>query len=238
MLLHPILLAILQLMPAIILIAYGLIRQRKGSKQGKRGEHGIRVYLDMLVMLLPATLLYWASMQLLPAGPLHSYAYFLIKLVLFVMPALLIIRYRGYRLGDFGITRERMRLSLLLGLGFLVITALVSALLFTNPIQLDLYMFMTFSVPMFLDAFNEEFIFRGVFFLFAYRNTKHLPLSYAVSMLLAFAWHPFELVRMIPVFVQGTLLAYVLYRSGNITGAWVSHGINRSLISVFIRLLR
>jgi membrane protease YdiL (CAAX protease family) len=228
--LHPVVLAIVSLMPAFILIAYGWLRQRK------LGKH--KVYLDMLLMLVPATFLYYPLMWSLPESPLNSYAYFFIKLVLFTLPALLIIRYRGYNLEDFGITKERFRLSMLLGLGFLIVTALVSALIFSNAIDLDLFMIATWSVPMFLDAFNEEFIFRGVFFLFAYKNTRHLPLSYAVSMLLAFAWHPFELARMVPVFVQGTLLSYVMYKSGNISGAWVSHGINRSLINVFIRLLK
>lgn len=97
---------------------------------------------------------------------------------------------------------------------------------------------MIWSIPLFFDAFNEEFLFRGVFFLFAYKNTENLPLAYIVSMMVAFAWHPeFTLFRMVPVFVQGTLLCYLLYKSKNIHGAWISHGINRTSWSVVAQLL-
>jgi membrane protease YdiL (CAAX protease family) len=91
---------------------------------------------------------------------------------------------------------------------------------------------MIWSIPLFLDAFNDEFLFRGVFFLFAYKNTENLPLAYIVSMMIAFAWHPLTPFRMVPVFVQGTLLCYLLYKSKNIHGAWISHGINRTSGSV------
>ena len=98
--------------------------------------------------------------------------------------------------------------------------------------------FLTWGIPLFFDAFNEEFMFRGIFFLFALKNTKNLALAYVVSMILAFAWHPeFTMFRMIPVFVQGTLLCYLLYKSENIFGAWISHGINRTLASVLAQLL-
>jgi membrane protease YdiL (CAAX protease family) len=97
---------------------------------------------------------------------------------------------------------------------------------------------MIWCIPLFLDAFNEEFLFRGVFFLFAYKNTENLPLAYIISMTTAFAWHSeFTLFRMVPVFVQGTLLYYLLYKSKIIHGAWISQGINRTSGSVVAQLL-
>jgi hypothetical protein len=175
----------------------------------------------------------------------------------------------------------------------LIITTLTNAILFIqNPEMMRAWssqfvspsnLIMIWSIPLFFDAFNEEFLFRGIFFFFAYKNTENLPLAYIVSMMVAFAWHPeFTLFRIIPIFVQGTLLCYtqhrhklrfllaesnryhlqtrtqvllhydlgglkklnlwrcevyLLYKSKNIHGAWISHGINRTSGSVVAQLL-
>ena len=225
-----------QLIPAIILIAYGLLRQRTAQP-----------YFDMLVMALPATLFYGALMRNLPGSDLWWYFYLLGKSVLFLLPGLILIKLRGYAVSEFGITKEGLRLSLLLGFGILIITTLTSATtILLNPAttQFNLWDFtipsniILISIPFFFDAFNEEFLFRGVFFFFAYNNTKNVWLSYIVSIMFAFAWHPeFTLFRMVPVFVQGTLLCYLLYKSKNIHGAWISHGINRTTGSLLARFL-
>lgn len=223
---YPLKLGVLQLLPAIILIVYGLIKQKNHQ-----------VYLDMLLMILPATLFYGILMNNLPTGIFEWYFYFFAKIILFLLPGIIIIKFRKYKLSDFGITKKRLKLSLFLGFGVLIITAITNAIIFSLQGSSSLPLFLTWSIPLFFDAFNEEFMFRGVFFLFAFKNTKNLVLSYVVSMILAVAWHPLTLIRMIPVFVQGTLLCYLLYKSKNIFGAGVSHGINRTLGSVVAQLL-
>jgi membrane protease YdiL (CAAX protease family) len=228
---------VLQIIPAIILIAYGLIKQKR-----------LQVYFDMLLMALPATLFYGISMGILPKGLFEWYFYFFAKVVLFLLPGLIIIRLRRYKLSDFGITKEGLKLSLLLGFGILIITTLTNAIIFIqNPEMMQAWssqfvspsnLITIWSIPLFFDAFNEEFLFRGIFFFFAYKNTENLPLAYIVSMMVALAWHPeFTLFRIIPIFVQGTLLCYLLYKSKNIHGAWISHGINRTSGSVVAQLL-
>jgi membrane protease YdiL (CAAX protease family) len=228
---------VLQIIPAIILIAYGLVKQKR-----------FQVYFDMLLMALPATLFYGILMRILPEGLFEWYFYFFAKVVLFLLPGLIIIRLRKYKLRDFGITKEGLKLSLLLGFGILIITTLTNAILFIQNPEMTLAwssqfvspsnLIMIWSIPLFFDAFNEEFLFRGIFFFFAYKNTENLPLAYIVSMMVAFAWHPeFTLFRIIPIFVQGTLLCYLLYKSKNIHGAWISHGINRTSGSVVAQLL-
>jgi len=226
---YSVLMGVLQLIPAVALVAYGLAKQNK-----------CRPYLDMLLMALPATLLYGAVMNSLPGGFFEWYFYFFAKVALFVLPGLIIIKVRGYKLSDFGLTKKKLGLSLALGSGFLIITTVVNALVFSasGPTTIfGLSWIMEWSVPLFFDAFNEEFLFRGIFFLFAYKNTGSLALSYVASMVMAFAWHPLTLVRMIPVLVQGTLMCYILYKTKNIGGAWISHGINRSLGSIAAQLL-
>lgn len=67
---------------------------------------------------------------------------------------------------------------------------------------------------------------------------QSIALSYIVSMVAAVSWHPeFAVFRMVPVFVPRTLLCYLLYKSKNIHGAWISHGINRTSSSVVARPL-
>ena len=227
----------LQIIPAIILIVYGLVKQKR-----------FQPYFDMLLMTLPAIVFYGIFMRFLLEGPFEWYFYLLGKVILFLLPGLIIIRLRRYKLSDFGITKEGLRLSLILCFGILIITTLTNAVIFIqNPEMMQAWtsqfvspsdLVMIWSIPLLLDAFNEEFLFRGVFFLFAYKNTENLPLAYIVSMMVAFAWHPeFTLFRMVPVFVQGTLLCYLLYKSKNIHGAWISHGINRTSGSVVAQLL-
>ena len=61
-------------------------------------------YLDMLLMILPATLFYGVAMSNLPAGVFQGYFYLLAKTILFLLPGLVVIKLRKYRLNDFGIT--------------------------------------------------------------------------------------------------------------------------------------
>ncbi|MCK4476814.1 MAG: CPBP family intramembrane metalloprotease [Methanophagales archaeon] len=233
---YPLIIGAIQIIPAIILIVYGLVKQKR-----------FQVYFDMLLMALPATLFYGIFMRILPEGLFEWYFYFFAKAILFLLPGLIIIRLRKYKLRDFGITKERLRLSLLLGFGILIITTLTNAIIFIQNPEMTLAwssqfvspsnLIMIWSIPLFFDAFNEEFLFRGIFFFFAYKNTENLPLAYIVSMMVAFAWHPLTPFRMVPVFIQGTLLCYLLYKSKNIHGAWICHGINRTSSSVVAQLL-
>lgn len=94
MLMNPIVIGIPQIIPAIILIAYGWVKQKK-----------YRVYFDMLLMTLPAALFYWIFMRNLPEGLFHSYFYLFVKVILFVLPGFVIIKLRKYKSSDFGITR-------------------------------------------------------------------------------------------------------------------------------------
>jgi len=103
---YPILIGVFQLIPAIILMAYGATNQKR-----------VQPYFDMLVMALPATLFYGLLMRNLPGGLFEWYFYFIAKFVLFLVPGLILIQLRNYELSEFCITKEGLRLSLLLGFG-------------------------------------------------------------------------------------------------------------------------
>ena len=140
---------ILQIIPALILLVYGWFKQKE-----------YRVYFDMLLMIVPATLFYNMFIRVaVSTGVFSFYLYFLSKVILFVLPGLITIKLRKYKLSDFGITRKNLRSSLLLGFGFLIITALTDAVMFSVTLSINLFTFVTLSVPLFFDAFNEEFLF-------------------------------------------------------------------------------
>ena len=216
----------LQLLPVIILIAYGYWKKNA------------RPYLIMLAMLLPAVVLYpfLIRIYLIPAG-FGSWNYFFMKLVLFVVPGFLLIRH--FRLGwkSFGMTMERMKYSIGLGLLMLLATALFNSVLWTSAAAIDLSFFLVFALPMFLDAFSEEFLFRGAYFMFAWKRGTNVWLAFIASTLLTIAWHPLEPVRMIPAVFQGSLFCLLLYKTQNLTGAWVSHGLNRSVVQLLSRVI-
>jgi len=215
----------LQLLPAIILIAYGHWRRKA------------RIYWIMLAMLLPAVVLYPFLMSLSPFPGFGSWYYFLAKLLLFVVPGFLLIRH--FRLGwnGFGITMKRMKCSIGIGLLVLVATVVFNSLIWDSTTLIDLSFLLTFSIPLFLDAFNEEFLFRGAYFMFAWKKGTNVWLAFAASTLLTIAWHPLELARLVPSVFQGSLFCLLLYKSENITGAWVSHGLNRSVVQVLSRFV-
>lgn len=226
---------VLQTLPAIILIIYGILKQKRSQP-----------YFDMLLMVIPAILFYRILLGHLPEWDFKWYYYLFGKILLFLLPGLIIIKFRKYDFDDFGITKKGLRLSFLLGFSILIITTLTNATIYLLNPQTTLSNIWDFtipsnitliSIPLFFDAFTEEFLFRGVFFFFAYKNTNSITLSYIVSMMAAFSWHTdFTVFRMVPVLVQGTLLCYLLYKSKNIYGAWISHGINRTSSSVVTRL--
>jgi hypothetical protein len=219
----------LQLLPALILIAYGYWKMKKY----------IKTHIIILAMLLPAVILYPALIGFGPLmGPgLGSWGYFIIKLLLFVAPGFILIKHLHLDWKDFGITRKRLKYSIGIGLLVLAATALFNSLLRDSTAAIDLPFFLTFSIPLFLDAFNEEFLFRGAFFLFAWKKGTNVWIAFIASTILTIAWHPLELARLAPSVLQGSLLCLLLYKSGNITGAWVSHGLNRSVVQALGRFI-
>jgi len=196
-----------------------------------------RPFWDLLLMSLPSAVLYTWFIGKITTLALHAYFYASIKFILFVLPGLVIMELHGYELGEFGLTRKRLILSLYLGLGVLLVTMFFYAFILPEVEYFAPVSFFTFSIPMFLDAFNEEFLFRSVYFLFVYKKSDNLWLAFAASSLVTILWHPFEPIRITTAFVQGALLCYVFYRSKNIVGPWVSHGLNRTFVQLLGRLL-
>ncbi|MFQ6136795.1 MAG: type II CAAX prenyl endopeptidase Rce1 family protein [Candidatus Hydrothermarchaeales archaeon] len=226
---NPLLMQATLAVPIILLLVYGYVRQREN----------LRTYFDILLMVLPAVILYPSVARLVPNNASYAtYVYMVLNFIIFVVPAAIVIWSLGYSLRDFGITKDKVELSILLGLGALAITSIFVALIvpFSPPPFRFSHIF-TMSLPMFLDAFREELYFRGILFFFVYKNSKDLALSYMVSIATFLLWHQWQPISLVIAFVQGTLMCYILYKSENITGAWASRGVDKTLSILVARVI-
>jgi len=164
--------------------------------------------------------------------------YFLGKLILFTIIPFVIILYiekwnikKGIQ--KLGIRKEKIVMSILLGLVAVVITVVIALIIFepgsTSPL---------WKIIMFFEAFNEEFLFRGVLLLYLWKITD-LKIAYTTSTLAFILAHPqhFSLEHIAGVTAQAILLGIVTCKTKNIIGPWISHGLNRvipSLIALFM----
>ncbi|MFH1721257.1 MAG: CPBP family intramembrane glutamic endopeptidase [Candidatus Altiarchaeota archaeon] len=147
---------------------------------------------------------------------------------------ILVLSWRwGFLFGEIGLTEKNLGLSVKLGLIATIFTLFVHCLVAppTNPI-LSIYSFFLNQIPLFLSAFNEELLFRGVLFFLIAKKSKNTILAYILSTATFIFWHPLEIARIIPVLIQATLMCYVIYETGNISGCFLAHGLNRVLLPV------
>jgi len=91
---------------------------------------------------------------------------------------------------------------------------------------------------MFFEAFNEEFLFRGVLLLYLWKITD-FKVAYVTSVLAFILAHPQHLtsLSLIGVAAQGILLGIVTYKTKNLVGPWISHGLNRVIPQILAALL-
>lgn len=164
--------------------------------------------------------------------------YFLGKLILFTVLPLITILYLERckiktALTQVGVKKEKLMMSIFLGLGVLVITVILALIIFdwgqVEPTSVYWY------VIMFFEAFNEEFLFRGFLLLYLWKITD-LKVAYATSVLAFILAHPQHLtsLSLIGVSAQGILLGIVTYKTKNLIGPWISHGLNRAIPSLII----
>lgn len=156
--------------------------------------------------------------------------YFVGKMILFTIIPLITILYLERctiktALTEVGLKKEKLVMSIIMGLGVLVITVILTVIIWWGQIEpTSAY----WDVIMFFEAFNEEFLFRGFLLLYLWEITD-LKVAYATSVLAFILAHPQHLtsVSLIIVVAQGILLGIVTYKTKNIIGSWISHGLNR-----------
>jgi membrane protease YdiL (CAAX protease family) len=167
--------------------------------------------------------------------------YFLGKLILFtLLPFITLLHLERSKikttLKELGVKKEKLMMSILLGLGAFLITVIITVLI-------DRWIYVEpgsayWNTIMFFDAFNEEFLFRGVLLLYLWKITD-LKIAYTTSVLAFILAHPqnFTSLYLISTTAQGILLGIVTYKTKNLIGPWISHGLNRIIPQVFSALL-
>ena len=151
-----------------------------------------------------------------------------------MLPLIVITYFEKWKIKDvliqFGIKREKVWISIILGIGALIITLLLGLIIgWGQEGNVSLY----WNIVMFFDAFNEEFLFRGVLLLYLWKITD-IKVAYATSIIAFILAHPqhFTSLFMISTAAQGILLAIITSKTKNIIGPWISHGLNRTLIQL------
>jgi membrane protease YdiL (CAAX protease family) len=184
-------------------------------------------------------ILYW---PLLTSNFLLTYTYIGTKVLLFVflpLVALLLI-HRNFsppQCSNYGIQIKSLKKSIFWCLLFLPIMIIVTGLI-------QYFYGITWSADLvaglvsFFEAFTEEFLFRGILFIFLIQKTT-MKIAYVTSLMSFILMHPQNITSLfiIGTMVQGILTLEIARRSQNIIGSWVLHGSNRFFSLVLLPLL-
>jgi len=170
------------------------------------------------------------------------YSYEIVKVFLFlIFPVFVLKIFTNKSFLDlfpqFGVQKKNYRLSIKLSLLFLpimIITSFIVWLLYQPAITPN---FITGFLS-FFESFTEEFFFRGILFLYLYKQTN-LPIAYLTSTLSFILMHPqhFFTLFLLITLVQAILTTEIARRSENILGSWMLHGTNRLLWLIFFPLI-
>jgi len=161
--------------------------------------------------------------------------YFLGKLIIFtIMPLIIILYLEEWKVKEtlfkLGLRRQNLWKSIVLGIGALMLTVTIALAIFWGQkvtISTD------WNVIMFFDAFNEEFLFRGVLLIYLWKITD-IKIAYSTSILAFILAHSQYytvtlMVELISTVAQGVLLAIIAHKTKNIIGPWISHGLTRAI---------
>jgi len=183
--------------------------------------------------------LFYPITQILANFTGNSLGYFLGKLILFTLIPLITISYiEKWKIietfVELGLRKRNLAKSIFLGFIVFVITLIITLIVSWGTIGNNT---LIWNSIMFFDAFNEEFLFRGVLLLYLWKITD-IKVAYVTSILAFILAHPqhFSSLFLISTIIQGLLLAIISHKTENIIGPWISHGLNR-VITNLLRVL-
>ncbi|DAC71747.1 MAG TPA: hypothetical protein DSN98_08795 [Thermoplasmata archaeon] len=220
----------LMLLALVIPIVYCI----KWKKTNLRKVVLIFIICIFIVILYPSTIYLGNIIE-------PTLGYFLGKLILFtLLPFVTILYLERWKIKttliELGVKKEKLMMSILLGFGALLITVVIALLIYRwgQAEPPSAY----WNTIMFFDAFNEEFLFRGVLLLYLWEITD-LKIAYVTSVLAFILAHPqdFTSLYLISTAAQGILLGIVTYKTKNLIGPWISHGLNRVIPQIISALL-
>jgi membrane protease YdiL (CAAX protease family) len=157
-----------------------------------------------------------------------DWGYLLAKFLIFVLlPIIALVYLEKWTVKSVmikaGVRRENLRKSIIYGL----IAAIVTIVL-TVIVSMTTHVDVVSDTILFFDAFSEEFLFRGVLFLYL-MTLVDWRVAFGTSVLAFIMVHPqnFNSLFILSTIAQGLLLTWVTFRTKNIIGTWISHGLNR-----------
>jgi len=187
---------------------------------------------EILVIALSMSLIVVLWWPVVTSDILGSETYYASKLLLFVLLPLLCLLIFGRKRHAldprrYGIRKGGLAKSLRFALIVLPIMLVVTYLawLIPGPVYgADFWL----GVAMFFESFTEEFLFRGILFVFLLSRTN-VQIAAFTSVACFVLMHPQHLdnISLLPTVTQGILTMEIARRSENIIGAWFLHGINR-----------
>jgi membrane protease YdiL (CAAX protease family) len=155
--------------------------------------------------------------------------YAFIKFIIFVcLPIVTILYLEKWDLMkilyNVGINKDNLSKSIIFGLIAAVIMIVV-VLIISTTFQTDIYWY----VITFIESFTEEFYFRGVLLLYLAQKVD-IRIAFATSIIGFIVVHPQHFITtfLISTTIQAVLLAIVVYKTKNIIGAWIAHGLTRT----------
>jgi membrane protease YdiL (CAAX protease family) len=181
------------------------------------------IFLAMVLIVI----LYWPL-----TTSLVTTSNILVKFLLFIfLPMLLLLVLKRDKsllhLDRYGIKKEGLKKSVMLGLLFIPIMLIITFIV-KYFIGVTTEANTVLGIVSFIESFSEEFFFRGILFLLLLNRTN-LKVAYISSFASFVLMHPqhFTDLFIISTIVQGILTIEICRRTKNITGAWFVHGTNR-----------
>lgn len=195
--------------------------------------------IDVGIITLSMVLIVILYVPLLESNFLSTQTYTAVKILLFIILPLISLFFinqnkSNFTLDQFGITFEGIKTSVYYCVLFLPIMLGVTILLayyYGGMVYVDILG----GTISFFEAFTEEFLFRGILFIYLLKRTN-IKIAYITSIASFILGHPqhFGSIYLLGTIVQGILTIEICRRSNNIIGAWLLHGINRFFILVLL----
>jgi len=217
------------LLPMLIPIFYCLKYKKQSSK--------IIGLISFVVILI--VILYWPLLNL---NFLGEYTYICTKFFLFVILPLIFLQLIESKKTQinfihYGIKKQKLKESTKFFIFFIPIMILATITIqLINGATTEYNIFQ--ATLMFFEAFNEEFFFRGILFVYL-TNKTNLHVAYLTSLLSFILIHPQNLssIFIAGTIIQGVLTIEICRKTDNIFGAWLLHGTNRFFTIAIFPLL-
>ncbi len=207
------------IIPMLIPIFYCIFNNKKSC---------VRIGLITVIMIF-IVIFYWPFVN---SDIFGDFTYIITKFFLFVLLPIIVIRFLDEKkstinLTKFGLKKQGLKKSVKYFIFFIPVMIITTIFVqYIHGINSDINI--TQAIILFFEAFNEEFFFRGVLFIYLTKLTD-LRIAYITSLASFILIHPQNLnkILILGTIVQGILTIEICRKTNNLVGAWLLHGFNR-----------